>query len=103
MQEIEIINHYEIIKRDTEIIKAIYKKYCTSYYIDMDDIKLTYEWLNDIEKTIDKAILYDIEKLKRSQGGKKSAKNMTKAERIERARKAGSTKKKPNKNRTTSI
>ena len=103
MEEIEIINHYEIIRRDTDIIKAIYRKFCTSYYIDMDDIKLTHEWLKDVEKTIDKAMLYDIEKLKRSQGGKKSSKNMTKTERIARARKAGSAKKKPNKNRTTSI
>lgn len=103
MQEMEIINHYEIIKRDTDIIKAIYRKFCTSYYIDMDDIKLTYDWLKDIEKAIDKAMLYDIEKLKRSQGGKKSSKNMTKTERIARARKAGSAKKKQNKNRTTSI
>lgn len=35
-----------------------------------------------------KAYLYDIEKIKRSQGGKKSSRNMTAKQRSERARNA---------------
>ena len=46
----------------------------------------------EIEKAIDEAKLYKIHKLKCSQGGKKSAKNMTKEERIKRATLAGSSK-----------
>lgn len=46
---------------------------------------------------------YNVERKKRSQGGQKSAGNMTAEQRSERARRAGSTKKKANKNRTLSI
>ena len=42
----------------------------------------------EIEKAIDKAKLYDLMQLKRSQGGKKSANNMTAEERKARALKA---------------
>lgn len=44
-------------------------------------------------EAINKAKSYDIERFKKSQGGKKSSQNMTKEERIARARKAGSVKK----------
>lgn len=46
---------------------------------------------------------FNIERKKRSQGGQKSASNMSAEQRSERARRAGSTKKSPNKNRTPSI
>ena len=46
---------------------------------------------------------FNIERKKRSQGGQKSASNMTAEQRSERARRAGSTKRKSNKNRTLSI
>lgn len=49
------------------------------------------EALRDV---IVKAKCFDIERLKRSQGGRKSAQNMTKRQRQERARKAGRTTKK---------
>lgn len=44
--------------------------------------------VQEIEKAIDKAKLYDLMQLKRSQGGKKSASNMTAEERKARALKA---------------
>ena len=44
--------------------------------------------LNTLKMLIAKAEAYDIEKLRRSQGGKKSSDNMTPAQRSERARKA---------------
>lgn len=47
---------------------------------------------NEIEQALEKAQKYDELRLKQSQGGKKSANNMTKEERIERAKKAGSSK-----------
>lgn len=49
------------------------------------------EALRDV---IAKAKSFDINRLKRSQGGRKSAQNMTKQQRQERARKAGKTTKK---------
>ena len=48
----------------------------------------------EIEKAIDEAKLYKIYNLKCSQGGKKSANNMTKEERVKRARLAGRSKNK---------
>jgi len=51
----------------------------------------------EIEKAIDKAKLYDIMQLKRSQGGKKSADNMTAEERKARALKAAHARKTSNK------
>lgn len=48
----------------------------------------------EIEKAIDKAKLYDLMQLKRSQGGKKSAGNMTAEERRKRAIKASHARKK---------
>lgn len=44
--------------------------------------------VHDLEKAIDRAKLYDIAQFKRSQGGKKSADNMTAEERKARALKA---------------
>ena len=43
----------------------------------------------ELREAIYKAKALDIDRYKKSQGGKKSARNMTKAERSERARKAG--------------
>lgn len=43
---------------------------------------------NEIEECLDKAQKYDELRYKQSQGGKKSANNMTKAERVKRATKA---------------
>lgn len=57
-----------------------------------DDVNYVMVYLeqirNEITDCIEKAKAYDIEKLKRSQGGRKSANNMTKAERVARATKA---------------
>ena len=54
--------------------------------VDLESIK------NEIEDCLDKAQKYDELRYKQSQGGRKSASNMTKEERIARARKAGRTK-----------
>lgn len=48
--------------------------------------------IQEIEKGIDEAKLYKIYKHKCSQGGKKSAQNMTKEERVKRATLAGRSK-----------
>ena len=56
-----------------------------------DDVAMQIEvgmMTQEIEKAIDKAKLYDIMQLKRSQGGKKSSGNMTAEERKARALKA---------------
>ena len=50
-------------------------------------------FFNDLKTAIVKARCYDLERLKRSQGGRKSSQNMTAEQRSERARRAGSTKK----------
>lgn len=56
----------------------------------------------EIEKAIDKAKLYDLMQLKRSQGGKKSADNMTAEERHARALKASHARKSKAKKSTAS-
>lgn len=56
-----------------------------------DDVTMQIEIgmaVQEIEKAIDKAKLYDLMQLKRSQGGKKSAGNMSAEERHARALKA---------------
>ena len=76
-----------------------------------DEAQNIFTFLNttklEMLNAITKAKCYDIERFKKSQGGKKSANNMTKAERVARAKRAGSIKKgarkteqKPSKNRT---
>ena len=76
-----------------------------------DEAQNIFTFLNttklEMLNAITKAKCYDIERFKKSQGGKLSAKKLSKAERIERARKAGSVKKgerkteqKPSRNRT---
>lgn len=55
--------------------------------------------IQEIEKAIDKAKLYDLMQLKRSQGGKKSAGNMTAEERKARALKASHARKNSHKSK----
>lgn len=50
--------------------------------------------VEELRDAIIRAKCFDIDRLKRSQGGRKSASNMTKEQRQERARKAGRTTKK---------
>lgn len=57
----------------------------------------------EIEKAIDKAKLYDVMQFKRSQGGKKSASNMTAEERKARALKAAHARKASNKTNKQNI
>ena len=61
------------------------------HLVDELEVARAFEELKDV---LVKAKCYDIERLKRSQGGKKSSHNMTTEQRRERARKAGRTKKK---------
>lgn len=56
---------------------------------DLDSAMVYLEQIkNELTDCIEKAKKYDIEKMKRSEGGKKSSLNMTKAERRARALKA---------------
>lgn len=92
-KEKEIALNYYVLRRDYNIIKQLFNKYTNSFILDRDDIELVARFDSQIDEIIDKAEKYDLKRLKQSEGGKKSAKNMTKAERIERARKAGKAKK----------
>ena len=55
----------------------------------MEDLQELYAEFSDaLTQIMHKAYLYDLDKMKKSQGGKKSSGNMTAAQRSERARKA---------------
>ena len=92
-KEQEIALNYYVLRRDYEIIKHLFNKYANSFILKRDDMELVARFDAQIDDVINKAEKYDLKRLKQSEGGKKSAKNMTKAERIERARKAGKAKK----------
>ena len=92
-KEQEIALNYYVLRRDYEIIKHLFNKYVNSFVLERDDMELVARFDAQIDEIINKAEKYDLKRLKQSEGGKKSAKNMTKAERIERARKAGKAKK----------
>lgn len=92
-KEKEIALNYYVLRRDYTVIRQLFKKYINSFALERDDMELVASFDAQIGEIIDKAEKYDLKRLKQSEGGKKSAKNMTKAERIERARKAGKAKK----------
>ena len=55
----------------------------------MEDLQELYAEFSDaLSQIMHKAYLYDLDKIKKSQGGRKSSRNMTAAQRSERARKA---------------
>ncbi|MBO7731333.1 MAG: hypothetical protein J6S67_02220 [Methanobrevibacter sp.] len=84
----DIAKNYGAIYHDFNIIYLIAKVNACLHteVVDLESIK------NEIEDCLDKAQKYDELRYKQSQGGRKSASNMTKEERIARARKAGRTK-----------
>lgn len=88
MEELEIVQKYESIRRDYDIINIILKSHINETMVMEDDLKLFIDFDAYIGDIIDKAERYDIEQFKRSQGGKRASKNMTKQRRTERARKA---------------
>lgn len=89
MEELEIIQHYESLKRDYSIIKTILKPFVSSDYLLTDDVELIASFESQLDSLIDKALKYDMERLRKSQGGKRGASKLSKEERSERARKAG--------------
>lgn len=83
MRNIE--ENYLILESDLRKLTTMAIRGVSSQKDDFDVAFASYE----IEVALDKAKAYDILKYKQSQGGKKSSNNMTKNERIKRARKAG--------------
>lgn len=95
----DIAEEYGAIHHDFNLIYMMARQeldFSTNFKDKDDDIESAWVYLdqlkNEIEDALDKAQKYDELRFKQSQGGKKSAKNMTKAERIARAKKAGSSK-----------
>ena len=83
MLDIEL--NYNELKNDLHNLYTT----CMENVERLDDELYYCKAYEDIKNAIEKARLYDINKYKQSQGGKKSALNLTKQERTERARKAG--------------
>ena len=69
-------------------IKTFYNKITWDYLEYLIPLMPPDHIINTVKMLIAKAEAYDIEKLRRSQGGKKSSNNMTAKQRSERARKA---------------
>jgi hypothetical protein len=92
---LDIEMKYNDIENDLDVLYTIaYEGIALSDKYDTDDdgINSIYVYIEQIrrelEESIAKAKTLEIDRFKRSQGGKKSANNMTKRERIARARRA---------------
>lgn len=95
----DIAENYSTIHHDFNLIYMMASQeleFSTNFKDEKDDIESALVFLeqvkNEIEECLDKALKYDELRFKQSQGGRKSASNMTKEERIARAKKAGSSK-----------
>lgn len=95
----DIEQYYLMLESDLNKLYDVAEKHAKTPQDSLDYI-CTKTVLMDAIKD---AKAYNMERKKRSQGGQKSASNMTAEQRSERARRAGSTKRQPNKNRTLSI
>lgn len=84
----------DIEMKYNELKNDLHKLYtaCMENVDRLDDELFYCKAYEDIKDAIAKARLYDIRKYKQSEGGKKSALNLSKQERTERARKAGKAK-----------
>lgn len=100
----EIEQNYNVLENDlTRLFEFATNEKQSICLVDELELAKTYEVIKD---ALQLAKLYEIDRLKRSQGGRKSSANMTAEQRRERARKAGRSKRarhKPNRNRTLSI
>lgn len=99
MEQIEQ-NYYDLEKDFLFLCSITEQELNLAIKLSDDEVEETQNAIGFLETTktqvleaINKAKSYDIERFKKSEGGKKSSQNMTKAERIARARKAGSVKK----------
>lgn len=85
----DIAENYGALHHDLNIL---YNFACAVVHSDIGDSVMLDMIKEELADALDKAQKYDELRFKHSQGGKKSSSNMTKEQRIARARKAGSSK-----------
>lgn len=100
----EIEKNYMLIKRDFNVFyMMVAQELSLAEKLSEEKDDTSEAWMfiesvrKDIERCIEKAQKLDLDRFKRSQGGKKSAQGLTEVERIARAKKASYARKVMNK------